>query len=609
MEASKGLDAPRPIMDGYSVVDLAERGGLAGHELSAVAKAVARAADAAEGSRDPVPVEVLHAVARSVFGHAGGLRATQVEAIAALMEGKHTFASLPTGGGKSLIYQMAAALMPGLTLVVSPLLALISEQATRTNSFGIPSTFITSATSRDTRAWIEGSLAMASQPYQLPCKMLFVTPERVALDSFQSLVADLSASGLLSLFAIDEAHCMSEWGHDFRPHYAELGVLHDIAPEIPVLAASGTAPPRVRRDVGSMLLGDASKFHLVAESFDRPNLTYVVRPKESDVEDDIAALIATSFAAESGIVYCLTTRDAERVTERLAESGIAAAHYHGGMSLADRAKAQEAWSSGETPVLCTTVAFGLGIDKLDVRFVIHHSLPMSLEGYYQQSGRAGRDGKSATCVLFYKPQDLVRAEKVQSSTVVEHPAVDESPDAPPILHRNREFQIKDQLDDIKQFCLATSCRRAHVLNHFGEFDPPRVQASPCCDVCSPQLAPTPRAEPPPKPRAGRRTTSGSRRARPRRRASPALITPDDLGSSGVRGPASIPHALRVLDSARQAIATRRGIKPAHVFSKAALLDLARRQPSTMDELQAMASIPNKKAALYGEEIIEVLSRL
>ena len=584
--------------------------------------------------------EVVDALARSVFGFADGLRPGQEAAVGALLDGNSVFASLPTGGGKTAIFHTMAAMSPGLALVVSPLLALIGEQTEKANARGIPASFLCSATSQATRAYIEGSLAMAGTPEELPAKILFVTPERVALPAFQDLYADLARRDLLSLLTVDEAHCMSEWGHDFRPDYANLGVLHSIAPHIPILAASGTAPPRVRRDVVSMLMrndgavvkpgqapkGDAHAMVLVAESFDRPNLAYgVVHKTDSGVEDDIAKVIKSSFDGQAGIVYTLTTKDAERVSERLAAQGISTGYYHGGMDMADRASTQEAWTSGRIPVLCTTVAFGLGIDKSDVRFVIHHSLPLSLEGMYQQSGRAGRDGNPATCLVYYKSQDLFRAEKVSTPRA---PPTGGEPGADDVVDRSREWLSKDKLDDMKQFCLTPTCRRAFLLQHFGKVGEggeggEDKKPYPCCDVCHPEAFPmsvfgamqssTDRGLGLTGPgKTGRGAERGRGRGRvtrtsPKRtRGSTSRATRLERSRSMPLRRGSSGDMYGKLERERKRLAEEYGIRERLVMSDAGLRAMADAKPSTVEELVEVEGVPRKKAARHGDHFLQAM---
>ena len=397
-------------------------------------------------NRSSPPLSIL----KSHFGY-DEFRPLQEEIIQHVLSGQDSLVLMPTGGGKSLCYQLPAMCLPGMTLVVSPLIALMKDQVDALNANGIPAKFINSSL---TSSEIELALAQALQG---KVKILYVAPERLALGGFRRFLEKAE----LSLIAVDEAHCISEWGHEFRPEYRNLHQLRRDFPSVPVIALTATATEQVRKDIVEQLGLQKGKVFL--SSFNRPNLSYLVMSKEGYWQKLLSLL--QSHKGESTIIYCFSRRETEELADDLRERGIPAQPYHAGLEPEVRRRTQEEFIRDRLPVIVATIAFGMGIDKPDIRLVVHHSLPKSLEAYYQETGRAGRDGLPSECVLFYSYAD--KAKHNYFINQIEEP--------------REQGLAREKLDQVTDFAEIPVCRRRTVLAYFGEVWSREDCAA--CDVC------------------------------------------------------------------------------------------------------------------------------
>lgn len=386
----------------------------------------------------------IHQLLKTHFGY-DSFRPNQLEIIQHVLSGKDTLAIMPTGGGKSLCYQLPALAQQGVAIVISPLIALMKDQVDALQSNGVSAAFYNSTQDQQTQEGILESLMAGT------LKLLYVAPESIWG------IANYLQKSIISLIAVDEAHCISSWGHDFRPAYTQLKRLKLEFPEVPIIALTATADKATQLDIVKQLaVPHATKF---ISSFDRPNLYLDVRPGQQRLQQIFKFLGPRGL--QSGIIYCLSRKNTETLAAKLKAKGYDAKAYHAGLSPELRTSIQEDFVNDTTPIIVATVAFGMGIDKSNVRWVIHYNMPKNIEGYYQEIGRGGRDGLKAHALLFYSYADVMQLRKFAQDT------------------QTQEIQIA-KLERMQQFAEALSCRRKALLNYFGEFI---TQDCGNCDIC------------------------------------------------------------------------------------------------------------------------------
>ncbi len=503
------------------------------------------------------------AVLKESFGY-DAFRPGQREIIDTVLSGRDCIGVMPTGAGKSITYQIPARILGGVTLVISPLIALMKDQVDAMTEVGVRATYLNSSLSADERR------ARVSELRAGRYELLYCAPE-----GLEASVGRALGEIKLSLIAVDEAHCISQWGHDFRPAYRNLSGLKTRFPQIPVLALTATATPQVTADIVQQLgMRSPARYR---GSFFRRNLHLHAFAKGDSLgrtAKEAALAVARSRPGQSGIIYCLSRKTVESTSEFLKKHGIRAGHYHAGLDAQQRSNVQDAFQNDEIDVVVATIAFGMGIDKSNVRFVVHHDMPRSVEGYYQELGRAGRDGLEADCVILYSWSEVKAYDRFADQS-----------DDDAAADRTRA-----QAREVFRMAETRTCRHAQFAAYFGE-ELPACGTS--CDVCQPfELLSKKPARPTPEERAQARATR--KRERSEQPESVAPFDPD----------LSLFDRLRAL---RKEIARERGVPPYVVFSDATLLEMASVRPRTNAQMLGVSGVGPTKLEHYGERFLKALA--
>lgn len=498
----------------------------------------------------------MYDVLKQYFGY-DEFRPLQKAIIEHVVSGNDAVVLMPTGGGKSLCFQLPALLSNGLTVVVSPLISLMQDQVDSLKQNGVAAAYINSTLTPSEIASISASAAKGT------LKLLYIAPERFAVKEFAALLYTLP----ICLFAIDEAHCISEWGHDFRPEYRNLRRLRVSFPTIPIIALTATATHRVRDDIVTELR--LPKPRVFVSSFNRENLSYEVRPKVKSFETILA--LVEEYRGESVIIYCQSRKDVTNLVAKLKERGLSAAPYHAGLAPAERRSNQERFIRDEILIMVATIAFGMGIDKPDVRLVIHQSLPKSIEGYYQETGRAGRDGLPARCVLLFSLAD--KFKQLFFIRRLESPA--------------EKARAETNLDYVLRYGELTTCRRAFLLRYFGEDY--AVANCHTCDSCT-GLAPLTQ---PTKPKRGTATPHAP------------FATDTSLAALDTESDSDL---FSILRSVRSAEAAERGIPPYMIFGDKTLREFVIWTPTTDAEFLNITGVGRMKLEQFGALFMDVISQ-
>jgi ATP-dependent DNA helicase RecQ len=501
------------------------------------------------GAADMTPHDVL----KSVFGYPS-FRAGQLEIISAVLEGRDCVGVMPTGAGKSLTYQIPSRLLAGATLVVSPLIALMKDQVDAASEMGLRATFLNSSLPPDERR--ARMAATARGEYEL----VYAAPE-----GLEASLGHLLETVELALLAVDEAHCISQWGHDFRPAYRNLAGWKRRCGHVPVLALTATATADLVSDIAGQL--GMQRPALYRGSFFRRNLRVSAYRKGQGQKHSTRQAILRlchARAGQSGIIYCISRRSVESLADYLRDHGVRARAYHAGLPTDERSRVQDAFRRDDVDVVVATVAFGMGIDKPNIRFVIHRDLPRSVESYYQEIGRAGRDGVASDCILFYSYADLATYDQLTSDTSLE------------MAERARA-----KAHEMYDLAEAPGCRHRRLVAHFGE------TIASCGDACAGCAGLDPLAAAP----ATRRVRGA------RNRDVTVEVAPLGEGADALFA------RLRQL---RKQLADQRGIPAFMVFSDASLMEMAARRPGSLEAMRAVPGVGPKKLAQYGEAFLQVL---
>jgi len=489
----------------------------------------------------------MEQILKRYFGY-DSFRPGQLEVIEKIIEGKDVLAVMPTGGGKSICYQVPALKLDGLTIVISPLISLMKDQVDGLKENGVPAEYINSSLTPTEALSIELGLINGD------IKMLYIAPERLNSESFMRLMK----VSKVSLIAVDEAHCISEWGHDFRPSYRELKSLRELFPNTPVMALTATATEKVREDIVKEL--SLREPEIFVSSFDRKNLNLIVEPKKESYEKIVELL--KSRKDESAIIYCFSRKDVERIADKLLDAGFNALPYHAGLEPEVRQRNQELFIKDEVNIIVATIAFGMGIDKSNVRLIVHHTFPKTLEGYYQEIGRAGRDGLESDCVLFYARRDKEKHDYFIND----------------LEDNGSKEREKEKLNKVMDYCESRVCRRRQILGYFGE----EFKGEKCgkCDIC-----------------LGLRKTW-----------TPVPVIQKEL-DGGRRDSAKYDLELFIkLKILRRQLADERKVPPYIIFNDVSLQDMATELPTTPEEFLRIKGVGQQKLDDLGEIFIEEIKK-
>lgn len=504
-------------------------------------------------------------ILRQYFGYTQ-FRGAQEELIDAQLSGRDVLGVMPTGGGKSLCYQIPGLLLPGLTLVISPLISLMQDQVLALKSAGVPAAYINSSLTLEQLRQVYRNLRQGCY------KILYAAPERLLGEGFLAMAREVP----ISLVAVDEAHCISQWGQDFRPSYLKIPAFLEALPQRPVVSAyTATATPAVRRDI-LQYLGLSDPLVKVTD-FDRPNLRFEVRTPESK-QGQLLTLLALR-KDKSGIVYCSTRKEVEAVCAFLQERNFAATRYHAGLSDRERQQNQEDFLFDRKTVMVATNAFGMGIDKPNVRFVIHYNMPRSMEAYYQEAGRAGRDGADAECVLLYSGSDIYTAK-----WMIEH--AEPNPELTDDEREAVRLQDMRRLQAMIDYCTGDHCLRAYMLRYFGQSAPLE------CEGCSHCI--------------GAQYGETEKLKRPSRRASSPAVRPV-REQAGETPPADPDNLFEQLRACRLRLAQGLRVPPYIICDDKTLTDMVRRMPRSRDEMLSVHGMGTAKVGKWGDAFVRVIA--
>ncbi|MCI0404825.1 MAG: RecQ family ATP-dependent DNA helicase [candidate division Zixibacteria bacterium] len=504
---------------------------------------------------------------KKYFGYSDFLP-LQKEIICDVLDNKDVLVLMPTGGGKSLCYQLPAVMKDGLTVVVSPLIALMKDQVDDLQSMGIPAVTINSTLPYDRLIEIKSRLVNKQ------IKLLYVAPERIMIPDFFDFLAQLT----VNLIAIDEAHCISEWGHDFRPEYRKLNLLKARFQTVPIIALTSTAILQVQNDIISQLKMKDAKIY--RGSLNRKNLFYRIAPKK-DVYGNLLRYVK-QHPRDSGIIYCQSRKSVENLAERLQEDGIRVLPYHAGLAPEVRNANQEQFIKDNVEIVVATIAFGMGIDKPNVRYVIHCDMPKSVEGYYQETGRAGRDGLNSECLLFFSFSDKIKHEYFINQI------------------EDERFQriARKKMWDMINFCQTTKCRRKFLLDYFGE----KFEAQNClsCDNCTP-LTQEETRKPASQSMPAAKVVTELSAANPKRYQQPTVKTTTKPSADYSKSDQQLFEVLRKL---RKEIADSEGMPPYIVFPDTTLREMATIRPVSILGLKTINGVGETKLRKYGSAFLK-----